>query len=132
MTHFYAPIEGPREGRKPPRPATYGPITVTVPSTTPQVPNRYMDFRCGTGLGCDQWPLQKSGPSVHLGYMVTPAWRRASCEMAKQLSLLAPERQNDWQLDEHTREIGRLGVARAKAVLASCQHPRESGRCGRQ
>ena len=37
--------------------------------------------------------------------------------MATQLALLSDDDQ-DWRLDEHTREIGRRGVAEARRVLA--------------
>lgn len=36
--------------------------------------------------------------------------------MERQL-ILIEERQPDWRLDEHTREVGRAGVARARAAL---------------
>lgn len=37
--------------------------------------------------------------------------------MARQLTLL--ERQHDWQLDERTKEIGKRGIAAARAALAA-------------
>jgi hypothetical protein len=36
--------------------------------------------------------------------------------MERQL-ILIEERQPDWRLDEHTREVGRAGVAQARAAL---------------
>lgn len=29
--------------------------------------------------------------------------------------------EDDWHLDEHTRQVGRAGVARSRAVLAGCR-----------
>ena len=37
--------------------------------------------------------------------------------MARQLTLL--ERQPDWRLDERTKEIGKRGIAAARAALAA-------------
>lgn len=37
-----------------------------------------------------------------------------------QLFRTTPE--TDCHLDEHTREVGRIGVAQAKAALAACRH----------
>jgi len=37
--------------------------------------------------------------------------------MARQLALLDPS-DVDWRLDEHTRDLGRQGVAEARRVLA--------------
>jgi hypothetical protein len=36
--------------------------------------------------------------------------------MERQL-ILIEERQPDWRLDEHTREVGRAGVAQARAAM---------------
>jgi hypothetical protein len=38
--------------------------------------------------------------------------------MTRQLELLLEPRDDDWRLDEHTREAGRRGVAEARRVLA--------------
>jgi hypothetical protein len=47
--------------------------------------------------------------------------------MERQLILL--EQDADWRLDEHTREIGRAGVARAReALLAARQRSAEADR----
>lgn len=40
--------------------------------------------------------------------------------MARQLTLITPSR--PWRLDEHTKEVGRRGVADARAALAA-HHP---------
>ena len=46
--------------------------------------------------------------------------------MERQL-ILIDDRQPDWRLDEHTREVGRAGVAQARAALrealAKAEHP---------
>ena len=40
--------------------------------------------------------------------------------MAQQLPLLdSPERQPEWRIDEHTKAIGRKGLALARAALAA-------------
>lgn len=44
----------------------------------------------------------------HLVVMVVP--------MAFQLKLIDPT-ETDWRLDDHTREVGRRGLARARAAL---------------
>lgn len=49
-----------------------------------------------------------------------------SCQPApgdrvQQLRLLELEPDYEWRLDEHTRQIGRIGVARAKAVILACR-----------
>jgi hypothetical protein len=38
--------------------------------------------------------------------------------MTRQLELLLEPEDDDWRLDEHTREAGRRGVAEARRVLA--------------
>jgi hypothetical protein len=38
--------------------------------------------------------------------------------MARQLALRLETSDDDWRLDEHTREAGRRGVAEARRVLA--------------
>ena len=38
--------------------------------------------------------------------------------MTRQLELLLETEDDDWRLDEHTREAGRRGVAEARRVLA--------------
>jgi hypothetical protein len=38
--------------------------------------------------------------------------------MAIQLALRLESDEDDWRIDEHTREIGRRGVAEARRVLA--------------
>lgn len=38
--------------------------------------------------------------------------------MATQLALLLESDEDDWRLDEHTRETGRRGVAEARRILA--------------
>ncbi len=38
--------------------------------------------------------------------------------MTRQLELLLDSSDDDWRLDEHTREAGRRGVAEARRVLA--------------
>ena len=46
--------------------------------------------------------------------------------MERQL-ILIDDRQPDWRLDEHTREVGGAGVAQARAALraalAKAEHP---------
>jgi len=37
--------------------------------------------------------------------------------MERQLKLLEPDPQPEWQLDEPTKEVGRRGVAAARAAL---------------
>jgi hypothetical protein len=37
--------------------------------------------------------------------------------MARQLTLI--EHEHPWQLDEHTKEVGRRGLAEARAALAA-------------
>jgi hypothetical protein len=42
--------------------------------------------------------------------------------MARQLDLLPPSAvEPDWRIDDETREIGRRGLARARAALAAAQ-----------
>jgi hypothetical protein len=38
--------------------------------------------------------------------------------MARQLALHLETSDDDWRLDEHTREAGRRGVAEARRILA--------------
>jgi hypothetical protein len=38
--------------------------------------------------------------------------------MARQLALGLEAAEDEWRLDEHTREVGRRGVAEARRVLA--------------
>jgi hypothetical protein len=38
--------------------------------------------------------------------------------MALQLALRLESDEDDWRIDEHTREVGRRGVAEARRVLA--------------
>jgi hypothetical protein len=38
--------------------------------------------------------------------------------MTRQLELMLKSEDDDWRLDEHTRETGRRGVAEARRVLA--------------
>ena len=51
-------------------------------------------------------PARPSHPHA----MITP--------MARQLALRLETSDDDWRLDEHTRESGRRGVAEARRVLA--------------
>jgi hypothetical protein len=44
--------------------------------------------------------------------------------MERQLTLLN-DREADWKLDERTREVGRIGIAKARAAL---QHARAEAR----
>jgi hypothetical protein len=39
----------------------------------------------------------------------------------QQLTLIEEEHDNDWVLDEHTKEIGRQGVADARHALAEAR-----------
>ena len=48
------------------------------------------------------------------------AGRASSCTSA-QLRLPIEVVEDDWHLDEHTRRIGRLGVAQARANLERCR-----------
>ena len=41
--------------------------------------------------------------------------------MATQLDLLPPVDRDDWHIDDETREIGRRGLARARAALAEAR-----------
>lgn len=52
---------------------------------------------------------------VSLRLFVTPPVENVV--MARQLTLL--ERQSNWRLDDRTREIGRRGIAAARAALAA-------------
>jgi hypothetical protein len=53
-------------------------------------------------------------PTAVVAFVVTPA--RHDVRMTRQLRLLDPSTV-DWRLDEHTRAVGRQGVARARAAL---------------
>jgi hypothetical protein len=38
--------------------------------------------------------------------------------MTAQLELLLESERDDWRLDDHTREVGRRGIAEARRILA--------------
>jgi hypothetical protein len=44
--------------------------------------------------------------------------------MAEQLVLLSDTTPPSWKIDQQTKEIGRDGVARARAILSSTVQPR--------
>jgi hypothetical protein len=46
--------------------------------------------------------------------------------MAEQLVLLSDTTPPSWKIDQQTKEIGRDGVARARAILSSTMHQRGS------
>jgi hypothetical protein len=59
--------------------------------------------------------------------MSTTTTRRAA-KPAVQLVLLdggRPVPRGEWQLDERTRRIGRMGVAQARAILKEARRPDE-------
>ena len=41
--------------------------------------------------------------------------------MERQLTLIRDDAENDWRLDEHTKEIGRQGLADARKALAEAR-----------
>ena len=41
--------------------------------------------------------------------------------MERQLTLITDETPTDWRLDEHTKEVGRQGLADARAALANAR-----------
>jgi hypothetical protein len=41
--------------------------------------------------------------------------------MERQLTLIRDEKHDDWRIDEHTREIGRQGLADARKALADAR-----------
>ena len=41
--------------------------------------------------------------------------------MERQLSLAVDKRPDDWRLDEHTKEVGRQGLAEARQALAEAR-----------
>ena len=43
------------------------------------------------------------------------------CSHERQLTLITEERQSDWRLDEHTKEVGRKGLADARQALADAR-----------
>jgi hypothetical protein len=60
---------------------------------------------------------------------------RTSRPSAVQLVLLDGGRlvpRREWQLDERTRRIGRMGVAQARAILKEARPPQPSGRAERR